>query len=209
MNYVITIARESGAGGLDICKLLSKKLHIPYYDRDLLRHASDISGINVSLFGEADENVGLRALLKAAGKAYTGEILPPDDDDFVSTRNLFAYQAKVIKELPDETNCIILGRAANYLLQDRPNVLRIFLHAPLPWRQEQVASYNLMLSSAEITHRIKKEDRRRGDYYRYYTGEQWRDAAGYDLCIDTSILGLEGTAEKIAKLLPHFISEDA
>ena len=209
-SYVITIARESGSGGLDICKLLSQKLDIPYYDRDLLRYASDVSGINEQLFGQADENVGMRALLNAAGKVYTGEILPPDDDDYVSTSNLFAFQAKVIKELAAEkTSCIILGRAANYLLQDYENVFRIFLHAPMKWREARVEERNQTLSAFEVRRRINKEDKRRGDYYHYYTGESWRDAGGYDVCFDTSVLGVEGTADKIIELLPHFISDAA
>jgi len=203
-NYVITIARESGSGGLAICKKLSKILGVPYYDRDLLQHASDVSGINVRLFGAADETIGVKELLSAASKVYNGEILPPDDDDYVSTKNLFAFQAKVIKELPDETSCIILGRAANYLLDGRPNVLRLFLHAPFEWRLKEVASYNLTLTPNEITRRIKKEDKRRGDYYHYYTGENWRDASGYDVSIDTSVLGIDGTAQKIAEILPFF-----
>lgn len=203
-NYVITIARETGSGGLQICKKLSKKLGIPYYDRDLLRYASEVSGINVRLFGQADENIGVRELISAATKVYDGEILPPDDDDYISTKNLFAFQAKVIKELPDETSCIILGRAANYLLDGRKNVLRLFLHAPLEWRMESIAANNLTLSPGEIIRKINKEDKRRGDYYRYYTGENWRDASGYDVCIDTSVLGIDGTVDKIAEILPLF-----
>ena len=98
-NYVIAIAREKASGGSDVAKLLSEKLGIPYYDRELLRRASDVSGINESLFGAADERIGLREMMSAAEKVYDGEILPPDSNDYVSTRNLFSFQAKVIKEM--------------------------------------------------------------------------------------------------------------
>ena len=77
---------------------------MPYYDRDLLRKASEVSGIHEQLFGAADERIGLRQMLSAAEKVYTGEILPPDSDDYISTRNLFSFQAKIIKELAETEN---------------------------------------------------------------------------------------------------------
>lgn len=99
-----------------------------------MRKASEVSGIHERLFGEADERIGLREMLTAAEKVYTGEILPPDSDDYISTRNLFSFQAKIIKELADSESCIILGRCGNYLLADHPHVLRVFIHAPLEAR---------------------------------------------------------------------------
>ena len=96
-KFVITVARETGSGGHDITRKLSDALGIPYYDRDLLRKASEVSGIHERLFGAADERIGLKEMLSAAEKVYTGEILPPDSDDYISTRNLFSFQAKIIK----------------------------------------------------------------------------------------------------------------
>ena len=110
-HFVITVARETGSGGHDITRRLSEKLNIPYYDRDLLRKASEVSGIHERLFGAADERIGWKEMLSAAEKVYTGEVLPPDSDDYISTRNLFSFQAKIIKELAATENCIILGRA--------------------------------------------------------------------------------------------------
>lgn len=115
-KVVITIARETGSGGHNITRKLSAAIGIPYYDRDLLRKASEVSGIHEGLFGAADERIGFREMISAAEKVYTGEILPPDSDDYISTRNLFSFQAKIIKELAEEESCIILGRCANYLL---------------------------------------------------------------------------------------------
>ena len=129
-KFVITVARETGSGGHNITRKLSEALGVPYYDRDLLRKASEVSGIHERLFGAADERIGLKEMLSAAEKVYTGEVLPPDSDDFTSTRNLFSFQAKIIKELAAMESCIILGRCGNYLLQDVPNVLRVFIHAP-------------------------------------------------------------------------------
>ena len=203
-KFVITVARETGSGGHNITRKLSEALGVPYYDRDLLRKASEFSGIHERLFGAADERIGLKEMLSAAEKVYTGEVLPPDSDDFTSTRNLFSFQAKIIKELADTESCIILGRCANYLLADRKDVLRVFIHAPLEAREERVASYSLAWSPREVSRHIRVEDKRRSAYYHYYTGEEWRDAAAYDLSLDSEALGEEGCVEMIQKALPLF-----
>ena len=88
-KFVITVARETGSGGHNITRKLSEALGVPYYDRDLLRKASEVSGIHERLFGAADERIGLKELLSTAEKVYTGEILPPDSDDYISTKNLY------------------------------------------------------------------------------------------------------------------------
>ena len=193
-RFVITVARETGSGGHNITRKLSDALGVPYYDRDLLRKASEVSGIHEQLFGAADERIGLRQMLSAAEKVYTGEILPPDSDDYISTRNLFSFQAKIIKELAETENCIILGRCANYLLMDKPYVLRL----------RGVAAYSLAWSQHEVARHIRVEDKRRAAYYHYYTGEEWRDAAGYDLSLDTDKLGEDGCVEFIKKILPLY-----
>ena len=123
---------------------------------------------------------------------------------YISTRNLFSFQAKIIKELAETESCIILGRCANYLLAGRPNVLRVFIHAPIEARQERVASYSLAWSQREVSKHIRVEDKRRSAYYRYYTGEEWRDAAAYDLSLDSDVLGEDGCVEFIKKALPLF-----
>lgn len=204
-NFVITVARETGSGGHNITRKLSAALGIPYYDRELLRKASDISGINEDLFGAVDERIGLREMLSAAEKVYTGEILPPDSDDYISTRNLFSFQAKIIKELADMESCIILGRCGNYLLANRPNVLRLFIHAPLEARMARVSSYSMAWSQREVAKHIRVEDKRRSAYYHYYTGEEWRDVAGYDLSLNSEELGEDGCVAFIQKMLPLFI----
>ena len=203
-KFVITVARETGSGGHNITKKLSEVLGIPYYNRDLLRKASEVSGIHERLFGAADERIGFKEMISAAEKVYTGEVLPPDSDDYLSTRNLFSFQAKIIKELAEQENCIILGRCGNYLLQDRRDVLRVFIHAPLESRRDRVADFSLAWSEKEVLRHIRTEDKRRAAYYRYYTGEEWRDAAGYDLCLDSDVLGEDGCVERILKVLPLY-----
>lgn len=205
-HFIITIARETGSGGRDIAAKLSEQLNIPFYDRDLLRLASDVSGIREGLFGESDERIGKLEMMTAASKIYTGETLPPDDDDFISTKNLFEFQAKVIKELAASgVSCIIVGRCADFLLAERTDVLRVFIHAPLEVRKKNVAYYSLAWREKDIIKYISKEDKRRSDYYRYYTGNAWRDAAHYDISLDSAKLGEDGCVETIKNALPLFI----
>ncbi|MCD8368179.1 MAG: cytidylate kinase-like family protein [Clostridiales bacterium] len=203
-KYVITVARETGSGGHNITRKLSAALGVPYYDRELLRLASDVSGIHEGLFGLADERIGVKEMLFAAQRAYTGEILPPDSDDFVSTQNLFNFQAKIIRDLAAQESCIILGRCSNYLLADQPHVLKVFIHAPLEERIQRVASFSLAWSRKEVIRHIRDEDKRRAAYYHYYTGLEWRDAGGYDLSLDSAQLGEDGCVALIQQALPLF-----
>jgi len=206
-HYVITIAREKGSGGYDIAKRLSDKLNIPFYDRKLLRIASDVSGINERLFGEVDERLGKREMMHVAQKVYTGEVLPPDSDNYTSQQNLFQFQAKIIAELAEMSSCIILGRCADQILKGKPYLLRTFIHSPIEARIARVATYSLAWSEAEICRYIAEQDKNRADYYRFYTGEDWRDAGHYDISLDSAALGEDGCIDRIVKSLPVFTHE--
>lgn len=126
-KIVITIGRQYGSGGRTIGQMLSEKLGIHYYDKELLKLASEDSGINEALFVGADEKLKSTRLFKIAHSVYHGELIPPESDDFVSTQNLFNYQAKIIKKLADEESCIIIGRCADFILKDYDNVLSVFI----------------------------------------------------------------------------------
>ena len=195
-KVVITIARQYGSGGKTIGEMLAKELGIPYYDKDLMRLASEDSGINEALFVKADEKVKNTRLFKIARNAYHGELIPPESDDFVSNDNLFNYQAKIIKQLASEESCVIIGRCADYILRDYDNVLSVFVHAPREFCMEQ-AKKKLSMSDKEIERYIAKTDKRRADYYEYHTGRSWTDARNYDLCLDSSKLGFERCVEEI------------
>ena len=182
-NRVITIARSYGSGGRKIGKLLAKELGYEYYDREILRIASDDSGISEELFHQMDEHKRL-PLFRIAREMYTGEVIPPDSDDFISNENLFRYQAKIIRELAATRNCVIVGRCANFILRGRENVINVFVTAPVTDCVRRVMqSDGLDLEEAEK--RIRKIDKRRADYYKYFTGRLWHDAALYDLCLNT------------------------
>ena len=129
-NYVITIARENGSNGRAIGEALAGRLGIPFYNRDILRMAADDSGINEQLFANAEKSFRSSLLFRVAKDAYNGEVIPPDSDNFVSNENLFRYQAKVMLGLAQNESCVMIGRCADFILRDRPNVLRVFIHAP-------------------------------------------------------------------------------
>ena len=195
-RFIITVARETGSGGHNVTRRLSEALGIPYYDRDLLRKASEVSGIHERLFGAADERIGLREMLSAAEKVYTGEILPPDSDDYISTRNLFSFQAKIIKELASKESCVIIGRCADYILRDYPNVVSVFVHADKKFCLDRAMERHSM-DEKEMQKYIDKTDKYRGDFYRYHTGHEWADARNYDLCLNSGKLGFRKCVEEI------------
>ncbi|HKL79113.1 MAG TPA: cytidylate kinase-like family protein [Mobilitalea sp.] len=199
-KYVITIARGYGSGGRTIGKMLSEELGIHYYDRELLRLASDDSGINEKLFAQADEKVKKNLLFKIASNVYKGELIPPDSDEFVSNDNLFNYQAKIIKELAETQSCVIVGRCADFVLKDYKNVVKVFVHAP------QVDCINTLremtgMPEKDIEKQIASIDKHRAEYYKYYTGRGWDDAKNYDLCLNSSQLGFDKCVEIVKAYL--------
>lgn len=195
-NIVITIARQYGSGGRTVGEMLAQKLNIHYYDKELMKLASDDSGINEALFVNADEKLKNTSLFRIAQNVYSGELLPPESDDFTSNDNLFNYQAKIIRMLAEEESCVIMGRCADYVLKDYDNVLSVFVHAPHDFCMKQAGEKHSM-SEKELERFVAKTDRRRADYYKYHTGREWTDARNYDLCLDSSKLGFERCVEEI------------
>lgn len=197
-KIVITIAREYGSGGLTIGKMLAKRLDIPFYDKELLRMASEESGIDEGLFGRNDEKPPRNASLlwRVMDSVYQGQRLGPESTDFTSRENLFSFQAGVIERLAAEEACIIIGRCADYILKDNDNVLSVFVHAPQEYCFKK-ASEKLSLGDKELMRFIQRMDRERAEYYHYYTGRRWSDAKNYDLCLDSSKLGFDRCVDEI------------
>lgn len=197
-KYVITIARQYGSGGRTIGEMLAEKLGVHFYDKELMKLASEESGINERLFNTADEKVKQSVLSKMfkTEKAYKGDVISPKSDEFVSDDNLFNYQAKVVKELAERENCVIVGRCADYVLKDYDHVLSVFIHGPKDFCMQEAAK-KINLTGKELERFIAKTDKERADYYKYYTGREWTDARNYDLCLDSSKLGFERCVEEI------------
>ena len=204
-NFVVTITRSCGSGGSIIANLLAKQLNIKVYDKELLKLASDDSGINERLFAMVDEDTKKSILYKVSKRVYNGELIPPESNDFTSNDNLFNYQAKVLKELAKENSYIVIGRGADYVLRDNKNVIKIFFHAN---NEECILREmkRLGMKRKEAEEWINKTNIYRGIYYRYHTGQKWRDAENYDLILNTSRFSYDECVE-IIKMYIKFIQE--
>mgnify|MGYP002568678349 CR=1 FL=1 len=135
-KFTVTIARGFGSGGRTIGKMLADKLGVKFYDKELIRMASDASGINEALFGQSDEKTKNSVFGKPG--VYKGEVIAPEKSGFISEENLFNYQAMVIKQIASEGSCVIVGRCADYVLRDMDHVTHIFLYASLEKRVERI-----------------------------------------------------------------------
>ena len=165
MGQIITIAREMGSGGRTIGKMLAKEFDIPYYDKEIIRMASDESGINEELFGRVDEKV--KSSIFAREEIYTGELIEPDSKDFTSDRNLFNYTAKIINDIADKKEAaVIVGRCADYILRDRNNVIKLFIYADIKTSVKNIYD-KYGLDEKEAKKLIEREDKSRSEYYRH------------------------------------------
>lgn len=199
-NFVIAVTRTCGSGATSISTMLAKKLGINVYDRNLLRLASDDSGINEELFARADEHMKQSLLYKVSRKVYKGELIGPDSDEFTSDENLFNYQAKVLKELADNESYICIGRAADFILKDNPKLITVFLHAPMDKRiarEMELTGFD----EAKAEQHIIKTDKYRREFYEGHTGREWESPYNYDLCLNTGVL----TYEECVNIILNYI----
>ena len=199
-NFVITIARQYGSGGRTIGEELAKKLGISYYDKDIIRMASEESGIHEQLFGRADENDSTKQRFFEKSGIYKGELIPPQSKDFTSDENLFNYQAKVIRQLAEKESCVIIGRCANMILKDYSNVLRVFVYGDWDFRIRE-ASKKLSGTTKDIEKFMQKDDKRKEDFCKRFMGVDWADMTKYNLCLDNGTLGYEKCVEEIESAL--------
>ncbi len=195
-KFIIAITRTCGSGGTTIGRMLSNDLKINMYDRELLRLASEDSGISEELFVNADETVKNSLLYNVSKKVYDGKLIPPESDNFTSNDNLFNYQAKILRELAERESYVVIGRCADYILKDYPNVFKIFIHAEHKFCIKHQME-NLRISEKEAIKQIKRLDKYRKQYYYYHTGRKWENVRNYDLSIDTSELGFENSVKYI------------
>ena len=194
MSKTITIARGFGSGGRTIGKMLSEDLGIKYYDKDLIRLASEESGINERFFGLVDEK--LKGSFLRKGGVYKGDLISPESSEFTSDQNLFNYQAKIIKQLADKEPAIIVGRCADYILRDRDDVIRVFIYSDMETAIKNVVEM-YGVSEKEARRMIEKTDKERSEYFKHYTGMDWENAKNYNLCLDTSRLSYDECVEII------------
>lgn len=204
-NYIITIARGLGSGGSHVAKKLSEELGIPAYDEEILRMASDLSGISEAYFFQANEKIDKGILKVRMSKGvYSGKIYQPSDDRYLSNENLFNYQAEIMKSiaLEGKKSCIIVGKAANKIIGSLKNVVTVNIQADLDTCIANI-SRRLEINTVEAKEKILKTNKYRTDYYKYYTGGKWDDPMEYDLTINTGAVGEDYAVQMIISYLKY------
>lgn len=194
-SAIITISREYGSGGREIGQKLAELLGIPFYDNKLITIAAKKSGYAEKLFDEVEQRPtgSLLYSLSMFGSGVGAFDLPLND-------KVFLIQSDIIKEVAAQGGCVIVGRCADYVLKGNPRCINIFIHGSLDARIKRAIEKN-DLPEHKAREAVLKLDKRRASYYNYYTGMKWGRAENYDLCINSSALGIDKTVE----VLRHFV----
>ena len=195
---IICVGRQLGSGGHDIARMLAMDFNAKYYDRELLNLAAKESGFSEKFFEQNDEKKGfLRNLLSVQATHLSGASLYKSN---FSQESLFQFQSDAIRKAAEEGNCVFVGRCADYVLRDMPNVVSVFITASMRDRVEKLLAQRSM-SPHQAKRFILDAEEKRASYYNYYTGKKWGAAESYDLCINSSILGLVETEKLIAEFI--------
>jgi cytidylate kinase len=195
-NYIINIGRQLGSGGREIGLKLSSRLGIPFYDKELIRIASQESGLKEEVFEKADEKKHFSlfgGLLGLRGSA-TNEIYL---NYYLTDETLFKIQSDVIRALAEKQSCLFVGRCADYILKENPRCLNVFICADLDDRIKRIAEIQ-HLPEKKAKDYIEKTDKNRAQYYNYFSDKTWGVAESYHLCINSSVLGIDETVSFIS-----------
>lgn len=193
---MITIGRRLGAGGRALAERLGERLGVPVYNREIIEEAAKQSGIAAELFEKADEH---KSNLKPLGTGIWsfGSMTSPG---YINNDTLFAIQSRTIESLAERGSCIIVGRCADYVLREREDVLNVFVTATLEDRLSRLCA-SCQKEERECRQIINSSERKRSSYYNYYTFKTWGAAESYDLCLNSSLLGIDGCAEVVESVL--------
>ncbi len=195
---IIIIGRQFGSGGGKIAQLLAKMFDAKLYDSEILNLAARESGYSEQMFKQNDEHKSFFTAI--------GATLFPLRTTVMTVRNpgqeesLFQLQSDAIRKAAKEGNCVFVGRCADYILRDSPNVVNVFVTSPLQKRLERVMERH-GCDERKARKILSAKENRRMEYYNFYTGKRWGAAESYDLCVDSSVLGIEKTAELIASFV--------
>ena len=199
-NLIITIEREYGSGGRIVGQKLAQELGLHFYDDDIIRLASEKSAVGEQFFRMADEKAGNNLLHRLGGVRGVDIFSKPSIEGKVtSPENLFKFQSQVIRELAEAESCVFVGRAAGYVLEQYEEIehlVRIFVYADKVKKVQRVMEVDC-IDEEKAKKRIRKMDRERKEYYKYFTGNEWHNIKNYDLPINTTRLNLDETAELI------------
>lgn len=200
-HFIVNIGRELGSGGKDIAERLSRDLNIAFYDKELINLASKESGLCEEFFEKADEKTSQSLLGGLFGSRFpfiTEGAYPYNS--CLSNDSLFKIQSDVIRELAERKSCVFVGRCADYILRDFTNCVNIFITAPKKVRVQRLVE-RLNLNETEARNMIHHSDKKRSEYYNYYTNRTWGAASTYHLCLDSSLLGVEESEQFLAEFI--------
>ncbi len=200
-NTIITIARQFGSGGREIGQKLAEDYGIKCYDKELLARAAKDSGMCQELFENHDEKPTNSFLYSLVMDTYSMGYSASGYAEMPLNHKVFLAQFNAIKDIADEGPCVIVGRCADYALADYPNRVSVFIYGNMDSKIRRIAQ-KYDLTNAKAKDLMIKTDKKRSSYYNYYTSKKWNDPASYDLCINSSICGIDGTV----KLIEEFVS---
>ena len=199
-NTIITIGREYGSAGRQIGYKVAEDLGIKLYDRELLERAAKESGICEELFETHDEKPTNSFLYSLVMDSYSFGYPSSSYTDMPINHKIFLAQFEAIKKIADEGSCILIGRCADYALENYSNVLSVFIHADTTKRAKRISRmYDMTESKAREM--ILRTDKKRGSYYNYYTNKKWSAVQSYDVCLDSGKLGIDGCVETIIEII--------
>lgn len=197
-HIIICVGRQLGSGGHDIARMLALDFNAKYYDRELLNLAAKESGFSEKFFEQNDERRGVFRSLFHLRASYVGDESLYQNK--CSPESLFKFQSDAIMKAADQGSCVFVGRCADYVLRERKNVVSVFISASKRFRIGQIMAKQ-RLDFVEAKKYIQERESQRASYYNYYTGKKWGAAESYDLCIDTSVLGLQHTEHFVAEFI--------
>lgn len=200
MKTIITIGRQAGSGGKEIGQKLAAKLGVKCYDKELLERAAKESGMCEELFENHDEKPTRSFLYSLVMDTYSYGYSSSAFPEMPISHKVFLAQFDAIKKIAEEGPCVIVGRCADYALEERDNCLNLFMNGPLDKRVERICRVRDM-SPAKAKEMILKTDKQRASYYNYYSNKKWGDANSYDMCINSHMLGVDGTVELLAQIV--------
>ena len=201
-NTIITIARQYGSGGHDIGEKLAEELKIPFYDKELLERAAKDSGFCQEIFENYDEKPTNSFLYSLVMDTYSMGHSTAAFAEMPLNHKIFLAQFNAIKDIAKEGPCVIVGRCADYALADFPNVVNVYLYADMQSSIARIARRH-DVTDAKAKDLIQKTDKGRASYYNYYTNKKWGEATGYDLCLNTASLGIDGSIHMIREFVAY------
>jgi cytidylate kinase len=198
-KYVVNIGRQLGSGGKEIGEKLARELKISFYDKELINLASEYSGLCEEFFEKADEKTPQSFVhfpfFNGTATLYS---------NYLSNNTLFKIQSNIIRKLASEKSCLFVGRCADYILRDHTCSINIFISSYMHDRIKRLC-HTLNLSETEVKELIHKTDKCRSEYYNFYTYNTWGAATTYHLCVNASVLGIEGTVTFIKEFVAQKI----